>query len=320
MRGRPGKRNAGRGGGGGRRAEGRRRESPWQRALGAYLDALMTERGLAANTLESYGRDLRRLGRDLDEHGVDPMVATAPELQQHLHRLRAGGLASRSVARALAAVRGFYAFLVESGQRRDDPSVHLSSPKQWKQLPKVLSEAQVEALLEAPDLSTELGLRDKAMIELLYATGLRVSELVGLHLGQLRLDQGFLLAFGKGGKERVVPVGERAEQWLDVYLDDSRPALVRGRHGVVFVNHRGLGLTRQGFWKILKGHGQAVGIRALSPHMLRHSFASHLLEHGADLRAVQMMLGHADISTTQIYTHIHQERLRTLYDRYHPRS
>jgi integrase/recombinase XerD len=184
----------------------------------------------------------------------------------------------------------------------------------------VLSEAEVEALLAAPDVSTPLGLRDRAMLELIYATGLRVSELVGLQLPQLRLDAGFLVAFGKGSKERIVPVGEQAGHWVRRWLRDARPGLVEGRHQAVFVNFAGEPMTRMGFWKILKGHGLKVGIRTLSPHVLRHSFATHLLEHGADLRAVQAMLGHADISTTQIYTHIHQERLKTLYDRFHPRS
>ncbi len=292
----------------------------WQRALDAYLDALVTERGLARNTVEAYARDLKRLGEDLEAEGEDLLTAGAPELSAHLRRLRRGGLSPRSITRAVASIRGFYAFLIEDRRRKDDPAVHLISPKTWRTLPKVLSEAQVEALLAAPDLGKPLGVRDRAMLELLYASGLRVSELVGLELGQLRLDQGFLVAFGKGSKERIVPVGERAEAWVGRYLEDVRPVLVRGRHEVVFVNFRGRGMTRQGFWKILKAYGRDVAVRDLSPHVLRHSFASHLLEHGADLRAVQMMLGHADISTTQIYTHIHQQRLKTLYDRFHPRA
>ncbi|HXT19597.1 MAG TPA: tyrosine recombinase, partial [Thermoanaerobaculia bacterium] len=213
-----------------------------------------------------------------------------------------------------------YGYLVASGDRSDNPAEHLLPPRQLQQLPKVLSEEQVAALLAAPDPAQPLGLRDKAMLELLYASGLRVSELVGLTLAQLRLDEGFLVAFGKGSKERIVPVGEQAEGWLRRYLVDVRGGLLRGRHAEVFLNHRGAPLTRQGFWKILEAYGRRAGIRALSPHMLRHSFATHLLEHGADLRAVQMMLGHADISTTQIYTHIHQQRLRSLYDRFHPRA
>ena len=294
--------------------------SLWPRVVDAYLDALAAERGLAVNTVDAYRRDLTRLCRDLEDAGVDPLEATAPELAAHLRRLRRRGIAPRSVGRAVASIRGFYAFLVEDRRRDDNPGVHLQPPKTLKRLPRVLSEAEVDALLDAPELQRPLGVRDKAMIELLYASGLRVSELVGLQLGQLRLEQGFLVAFGKGSKERIVPVGERAELWVGSYLDDVRPLLARGRHEVVFVNHRGQGMTRQGLWKILKGYGTQVGIRGLSPHVLRHSFASHLLEHGADLRAVQMMLGHADISTTQIYTHIHQQRLKALYDRFHPRA
>ncbi len=292
----------------------------WPRIVDAYLDALAAERGLARNTIDAYRRDLTRLGRDLDDAGVDPLAATAPELQAHLRRLRRRGIAPRSIGRAVASIRGFYAFLVEDRRRADNPGVHLQPPKTVRRLPKVLTETEVDALLAAPDLEAALGVRDKAMIELLYASGLRVSELVGLELAQLRLDQGFLIAFGKGSKERIVPVGERAEVWVGSYLADVRPAIVSGRHEVVFVNHRGRGMTRQGLWKILKGYGVRAGIRGLSPHVLRHSFASHLLEHGADLRSVQMMLGHADISTTQIYTHIHQQRLKALYDRFHPRA
>lgn len=295
-------------------------ESATVRSLGAYLDALEVERGLARNSIDAYRRDLERLRVDLEDKGVDLLTADAPALQTHLRALRRGGLAPRSISRALASIRGFYAHLVESGERADDPAAHLVSPKAWRQLPKVVSEDKIEALLQAPDLSRDLGVRDKAMIELLYATGLRVSELVGLEMAQMRLDQGFLVVWGKGSKERLVPVGENAEAWIARYLREVRPALLSGRHGVVFVNRRGSGMTRQGFWKILKQYGELVGIRGLSPHMLRHSFASHLLEHGADLRAVQMMLGHADISTTQIYTHIHQQRLKSLYDRFHPRS
>lgn len=206
------------------------------------------------------------------------------------------------------------------GERASNPAVNLLPPKLGRPLPKVLSERDVEALLAAPDTSAPLGLRDRAMIELLYATGLRVSELVGLELHQLRLDAGFLVAFGKGSKERVVPVGEEAEGWLERYLLEVRQRRARGRHQAIFINARGDAMTRQGCWKILRGYGTGAGIRGLSPHVLRHSFATHLLEHGADLRAVQLLLGHSDISTTQIYTHIHQQRLKTLYERHHPRA
>jgi integrase/recombinase XerD len=291
------------------------------RALRLYLESLSVERGLSKNTVDGYRNDLTRLGEALAKKGgLDLLTADAPMLSAHMRELRRQGLSPSSISRALSAIRGFYVHLVTIGERADDPAVNLLPPKLFKHLPKVLSEPEVGALLAAPDVATPLGLRDRAMLELLYATGLRVSELVGLQLPQLRLDAGFLVAFGKGSKERVVPVGEQAEHWVKRYLRDVRPDLAEGRHQSVFVNFRGERMTRMGFWKNLKAYGVDAGIRDLSPHVLRHSFATHLLEHGADLRAVQTMLGHADISTTQIYTHIHQERIKTLYDRFHPRS
>ena len=295
-------------------------EPVWKRVLERYLESLAVERGLSANTVAGYRNDLTRLGEALAKRGGDLLTAPAAALSGHLRDLRVQGLSPRSISRALSAIRGFYGNLVVLGERKDDPAVNLLPPRLGRTLPKVLSEDQVEALLAAPDVSTPLGLRDRAMLELLYATGLRVSELVGLQLPQLRLDAGFLVAFGKGSKERIVPVGEAAEDWVKRWLRDVRPQVARGRHQAVFVNYAGDPMTRMGFWKILKGHGVQAGIRDLSPHVLRHSFATHLLEHGADLRAVQTMLGHADISTTQIYTHIHQQRLKSMYDRFHPRS
>jgi integrase/recombinase XerD len=293
---------------------------PWQRVLERYLEALLLERGLAPNSVDSYRRDLERLCRAVTEGDRDPLAADQATVAAHLRRLRRQGLSPRSVARALVSIRGFYGHLMEVGERSDNPAVNLSPPRLLRKLPRVLSERQVEQLLDAPDLGKPLGVRDRAMLEILYATGLRVSELVGLLLPQIRLEVGFLVVVGKGGKERIVPVGEEAEGWLGRYLAEVRPRLVKGRHETVFVNSRGGPLTRQGFWKILKNYGRQLELRQLSPHVLRHSFATHLLEHGADLRAVQMMLGHSDISTTQIYTHIHAQRLRSLYDRYHPRS
>ncbi len=302
---------------------------PWKRLVGRWVDALAVERGLSEHTVAAYRRDLERLGRELAERGEDLLTADAAALAAHLRALRRQGLAPRSVRRALSSIRSFYAHLVTEGERADDPAVNLLPPRLLQQLPKVLSERQVEALLAAPDVGEPRGLRDRAMIEILYASGLRVSELVGLKLGHLqgigrnregRREIDFLLIPGKGAKERVVPIGEQAVGWLERYLGEVRPALVRGRHEVVFVNRLGDGMTRQGFWKILRGYARALGVRDVSPHVLRHSFASHLLEHGADLRAVQMMLGHADISTTQIYTHIHQARLKSLYDEFHPRA
>lgn len=314
--------------------------TPFRRVLGRWLDELATERGLAANSLAAYRRDLLRMEVDLRAQGVEPLAADSAALAGHLRRLLRAGMAPRTQRRALAAMRGFYGHLLAAGERDANPAEPLLPPRKMRQLPKVLTEAEVEALLAAPDTGTPLGVRDRAMIELLYASGLRVSELVGLTLGQLRLEDGYLVAFGKGSKERVVPVGERAEEWVRRYLREVRGGLGRkggrkagrkgtgkgarkegqGRHEEVFLNHRGEPLTRQGFWKVLRGYGASAGLRALSPHVLRHSFATHLLEHGADLRAVQTMLGHADISTTEIYTHIHQQRLRSLYDRFHPRA
>jgi len=294
----------------------------WRRGLELWLESLAVERGLSPRTVEAYRGDLVRLGEWLErERGVELERANGRQLGEHLQWLHRREISSRSAARALAAMRGFFGWLVEAGERGDDPTEHLEAPRKFLRLPKVLDESEVERLLAAPDLARPEGVRDRAMLELLYASGLRVSELVGLRLGQLRLDGGFLVAFGKGAKERVVPVGEAAEQWLRRYLAEIRPRWARGRHEAVFVTRRGGAMTRQGFWKLLKAHGRAAGIdRPLSPHVVRHSFATHLLEHGADLRAVQSMLGHADISTTEIYTHVHRERLRGVYDRFHPRA
>jgi len=294
----------------------------WRREVELWLEALAVERGLSPRTLEAYRGDLLRAGGWLERSGTSPLHAVrAGELTAYLRELHKAGSDPRSIARALSALRGFFAFRVAEGDRADDPTVHLEAPKRLCRLPKVLDESEVLRLLAAPDLETPEGVRDRTMIELLYATGLRVSELVGLRLAQLRLDSGFLVAFGKGSKERIVPVGEAAEGWVRRYLAEVRPRFARGRHDAVFVTRRGGGMTRQAFWKRLKGHGRAAGIeRPLSPHVLRHSFATHLLEHGADLRSVQAMLGHADISTTEIYTHVHRERLRRVYDRFHPRA
>ncbi len=291
-----------------------------ERTLDRYLDGLLVERGLSQHTVDAYRRDLRRLTSNVEDDGGDLLTAKVDQLSRHLRRLRREGLSPRSISRALVSMRRFYVFLVNEGDRDDNPAVNLYPPRLPRRLPKVLREEQVEALLRAPDTSRPPGVRDRAMIELLYATGLRVSEMIGLTLQQLQLDAGFLIAFGKGAKERVAPVGESAENWLHRYLKEVRPVMAKGRHDVVFVNYRGAGLTRQGFWKLLRNYGRAAGIPDLSPHVLRHSFATHLLEHGADLRAVQVMLGHANITTTQIYTHIHQHRLRTLYDQFHPRA
>lgn len=297
---------------------GHSRSSRW---VERYLEYLVVEKGLAAGTIEAYRTDLARLARALG--GARGMQETRREdLLLVLREMRLAGLSPRSVARFRAAVRGFFTYLMAEGVLRKDPSAQLEAPRAWRALPRVLSAEQVAELLAAPDRSAPGGARDAAMLELLYATGLRVSELVGLRVGDLHLDAGFLRCVGKGRKERVVPLGGEAEQALEAYLAQARSLLLRQqRSDLLFVNARGGRLSRQGFWKILRRYGLQAGIAvALSPHMVRHSFATHLLENGADLRAVQLMLGHADISTTQIYTHVNRERLRRLYRDFHPRA
>lgn len=286
-----------------------------------YLDHLAAERGLARNTLAAYDADLRRLQGSLGRRrSIEE--ARPEDLLKVLRRMRLEGRSPRSVARWIVAVRRFFTYLVAQGRIQEDPAEHLDAPKIWRSLPKVLSFDEVEALLAKPDRSSPIGLRDAAMLEVLYAAGLRVSELLDLRLGDLHLDAGYLRCWGKGSKERVVPLGGEADATLQQYLARGRPELLRGKRiDVLFVNQRGKAMTRQGFWKKIRLYGVRAGIvRPLSPHVVRHSFATHLLENGADLRAVQVMLGHADISTTQIYTHVNRERLRRLYKDFHPRA
>jgi integrase/recombinase XerD len=285
-----------------------------------WLDHLAAERGLAAHTLAAYGRDVALLQATLGATPVED--ARYEDLTAVLRRLRSEGRSPRSVARWLVAVRGFYAWLVATGEISESPAGRLDAPRLWSTLPKVLDGADVERLLAAPSGADPRARRDRAMLEVLYATGLRVSELVGLALGDLHLDAGYVRCLGKGSKERVVPIGGEASAALRAYLGEARGALCGGkRSDVVFVGRGGKGLTRQGFWKLLKAHARRAGIRAsLSPHVVRHSFATHLLENGADLRSVQALLGHADISTTQIYTHVNRHRLKKLYGEFHPRA
>lgn len=290
-------------------------------ALDAYLDHLRIERRLAANTIESYSRDLASLARFAEGLERSPESLTRQDLEAFVRDAMAAGLSPRSTARAVACIRGFYRFLVLDRRLEASPADDLHAPRAWPALPRFLSEEEVDRLLGAPDVSTPRGLRDRAMIEVLYATGLRVSELVALQQADLNLDGGYLTTTGKGDKERLVPLGDQAVEWVRRFTRDGRPALLKGRSSPrLFLNGRGGPLSRVGFWKILKGHACRVGIgRDVSPHVLRHSFATHLLDRGADLRAIQMMLGHADLSTTQIYTHVLDARMRAVYERFHPR-
>lgn len=286
-----------------------------------FLAHLALERNLSPRTVDSYGRDLHQLAAWMEREQLDVATMDRVAVRSYLGSRRDSGLSARSAGRALSAIRGFYRFLLRTGTVSADPTADLKSPSLWRTVPHALSGEEVDALLAAPDTSTPLGLRDRAMIETLYATGLRVSELVRLKVDRVRLDPGFVRVVGKGRKERLVPLGGAAAAWIERYQLQARPTLDRHRAPELFLNHRGHPLTRQGFWKILRRHGLTAGIRSqLSPHVLRHSFATHLVENGADLRAVQMMLGHSSLTTTEIYTHVARERLRRLYDEKHPRA
>jgi integrase/recombinase XerD len=287
-----------------------------------FVEYCRLEKGLAGNTLEAYGRDLAKLADFCKAGRVDINEAAAADIAAFVDSLYDAGLAGRSVARHLATLRSYYRYLLEQEQITVDPTTDLSSPGQWKQLPKFLTLDEVDSLLAAPDEHTARGGRDRAMLQLLYATGLRVSELVGVQLNHLNGSMGVLRTRGKGAKERLVPVGRQALAAIDDYVERDRPLLLKKRVSpFLFVTQRGGPMTRQAFWKLIKQHGLKAGIiKNLAPHVVRHSFATHLLDRGADLRSVQMMLGHADISTTQIYTHVLRERLRSVYDQHHPRS
>jgi integrase/recombinase XerD len=291
--------------------------------LDLYLDYLTVERGLAPNTRASYSADLQKFLSYVKDRGVsDWSLVRYSEVMGFLSQSQEQGLAPRSRARLLSALRGFFKFMVRDGHLRESPVANLASPRLRRQLPSVLSVAEVERILARPNPELPLGQRDAAMLEILYGTGLRVSELVALTLGRVNLEVGFLVVLGKGSKERIVPAGEAATEAVRSYLKESRPRLLKGRMTeTLFVTNRGGAMTRQGFWKLLKKYGREAGLKKkLTPHILRHSFATHLLERGADLRSVQMMLGHADISTTQLYTHVARERLREVHRKYHPRA
>ncbi len=287
-----------------------------------FCDALWLQDGLSANTLDAYRRDLEALSRWLSGRGTSLMTAARADLLEYLSKCVGQGARPRTTARTLSSLRRFYGYLVREDRIQSDPTTLIDSPKIGRPLPKSLSEEQVVKLLQSPDVATPLGLRDRAMIEALYATGLRVSELVGLTLSQVSLTQGVVRVIGKGDKERLVPLGEEAVSWINRYLAEGRPRLVRKRStDAVFATARGGPMTRQAFWHNLKRHARSGSIQTeLSPHTLRHAFATHLLNHGADLRVVQMLLGHADLSTTQIYTHVARARLKTLHEKHHPRG
>ncbi|MEI7969005.1 MAG: site-specific tyrosine recombinase XerD [Betaproteobacteria bacterium] len=291
--------------------------------IDAFCDTLWLEDGLSRNTMDAYRRDLALLSVWLsDSRGKGLLQATHSDLLEYLaHRFRARAKAS-SAARLLSTLRRFFRMQVRDGRLVADPTLDIESPRLPGALPKSLSEVDVERLLAAPDPGVPLGLRDRAMLELLYATGLRVTELVTLRLAQLSIDAGVVRVLGKGSKERLLPVGEEALHWIERYLHEARPALLGGRQtDPLFVTQRAEAMTRQMFWILVKRYARDAGIgQPLSPHVLRHAFATHLLNHGADLRVVQMLLGHADVSTTQIYTHVARERLRELHRRHHPRG
>lgn len=292
-----------------------------QAQLDAFVDQLWLEDGLARNTLESYRRDLSQLGDWLEKRGMALPQASIQDLQDYL-AVRAAATKSRSVARLIASLRRFYRYLMREGKITTDPTLLLDSPKLPRSLPKSMTEEEVINLLKAPNEAELLGLRDRAMLETLYATGLRVSELVNLKVSEVSISDGVLRATGKGSKTRLVPLGEEALDWLSRYMKEARQGILDGQlSDSMFVTQRGGPMTRQAFWYIIKRYAVQAGIRKpLSPHVLRHAFATHLLNHGADLRVVQMLLGHADISTTQIYTHVARERLKQLHAKHHPRG
>ena len=294
--------------------------SPFERRVRSYLHFCRIEKGLAENSLEAYRRDLAELRVFLKSRPVS--AVTLDTLRSYLDHLRAAGLANRSIARQVTTLRGFFAFCVEEGELSGNPAELLLAPKIGSSLPKYLDPTSLDQLLKAPDETSSTGLRDRAMLDLLYATGLRVTELTGLRIADLDDAEGTVRVIGKGNKQRLVPVGREALRSIERYRTELRPRLLKGRVSpYLFVTARGTRMTRQGFWKLLKTHGQSAGVfRKLSPHVLRHTFATHLLEGGADLRSVQTMLGHADIGTTQIYTHVMRSRLQQTVEQHHPRA
>lgn len=287
--------------------------------IASFLDFCRVEKGLSRATITAYHTDLKRFMNSLR---VSDRLADPECVHRYVDSLYKARMASRSIARHLTTLRNFYRFLIESGAVSSDPTAHLAAPRQWQSLPKYINNNQVDALLAACDLSKPQGLRDRAMLDFLYATGLRVSELCHVRVSDLERNMGFVRVVGKGNKHRIVPVGKSALQSVELYLAQARSKLLRGRPSpFLFVTNRGGAMSRQAFWKLLAGYGKKAGMfHDLTPHVLRHTFATHLLEGGADLRSVQTMLGHADISTTQIYTHVMRSRLRKTVDEHHPRA
>jgi integrase/recombinase XerD len=289
--------------------------------LPIFIDYLAVEKGLAKNSLAAYHADLRHFGHWLNDQSIGFERVERIHIVKYFQSLRSAGISARSVARALAAIRGLFRFLVAERHVKTDPTENLENPRLWSTLPKSILPSEVDALLAAPDRTSPDGLRDAAMLELLYATGLRVSELIKVRLDELVLDAGFLRTIGKGSKERIVPFGDSAKSVILDYIEKGRPSFDKYGDPHLFLSIRGRPMTRQSFWMKIVRHARDAGIRAhISPHVLRHSFATHLLENGADLRSVQMMLGHADISTTQIYTHVSRARLQRMYEEFHPRA
>jgi integrase/recombinase XerD len=286
-----------------------------------FFEFISVEKGLSRNTRLSYKQDLKKLFSFFQKEKIRWSRARERDLVKFIHHQSRSGLSARSLARLISSVRSFYRFLVLDGAVKTDPTSNLSTPKTWTALPKFLTQQEVVRLLSQPDEQDIRGIRNKAMLELLYATGLRVSELVALTLRDVNLEDGFLLCRGKGGKQRIVPFGHSAGLSIKKYLEEARPKLLKRENDSLFLSSRGGALSRQGFWKILKQYGRQAGFQEkISPHVLRHSFATHLLERGADLRSVQLMLGHSQITTTQVYTHVSRRQLRRLYEKYHPRA
>jgi integrase/recombinase XerD len=291
--------------------------------LDQLLHYLIVEKGLSKNTIEAYSHGLRRFLNHLREKGVQEIQEVGKfHIRGFLLALRKKNLSTKTIVRNLVAIRTFFRFLVQEGILETNPAEELESPKVAKTLPEILTLREIEQILEQPNLQTPLGMRDRAMLEMLYATGMRVSELTHLPTHQVNLEGGYVLLYGKGSKERVVPLGSEAIKWVTLYLKESCGILAKGKESpFLFINRSGKGMSRQGLWKNLKNYARRAGLRKrITPHLLRHSFASHLLERGADLRSIQMMLGHVDISTTQIYTHVTGERLKKIHQRYHPRG